>query len=622
MSQRIPESFIQEVLSRNDIVEIIRSRVSLTQRGDNHLARCPFHEEKTPSFNVSHSKQFYYCFGCSASGNAIGFLIAFDHMEFREAVTYLASQAGLEMPAFQTDDDNQRYQSLYQVLEDAARYYRTALRNHPPAIEYLKSRGVSGLTAKHFGLGYAPDGGRQSLQELANPNIPDWKTALATSGLTIIKDSDRPYERFRNRIMFPIRNIQGQIIGFGGRSLGNAQPKYLNSPETPLFHKGNELYGLHEARQHSPKLSQLVVVEGYMDVIALHQHGITHAVATLGTAVTAKQVQKCLRYVNHVTFCFDGDRAGRQAAWKALTIALPLLRDGIHISFLFLPEAEDPDSLVRKIGADAFLQRLAQAVPLPEVFFKELKAQAPLDSPADKAHYGQQAAQYLNAMPHGLFRQLMYDQLAKELQIESQALTTLLQPQPSSPAPAQPSGHTKLSTHDKRAIPHRAKEGQFILEEQLISHLLKDTALATQFHIQEFEQLMLDTDQLRDTFLELDAVESNLPKPTPLKYGRLFVHIAKILHQYPTATIGELLLLVEGEPERQLVATLAARPLLLPLENIKNEFLGGLSSVKQQNTEMEMQLLVKKAKKSQLNLEEKRKLQTLLATLKKDASER
>lgn len=619
MSQRIPESFIQEVLSRNDIVDIIRSRVNLIQRGDNHVARCPFHEEKTPSFNVSHSKQFYYCFGCSASGNAIGFLIAFDHMEFREAVTHLASLAGLEVPTLPTDEDNHRFQNLYQVLESAAQYYRTALRNHPPAIDYLKSRGVSGMTAKNFGIGYAPGGWQGLQQNTGNHSQPDWQAALTTSGLMIAKDSERAYDRFRDRIMFPIRNIQGQIIGFGGRSLGNAQPKYLNSPETPLFHKGTELYGLHEARQFSPKLTLLVVVEGYMDVIALHQHGITNTVATLGTAVTAKQVQKCLRYVNHVTFCFDGDRAGRQAAWKALTIALPLLREGIHISFLFLPEAEDPDSLVRKIGAEAFSRQLAQALPLPEVFFKELKAQAPLDSPTDKAHFGQQAAQYLNAMPHGLFRQLMYEQLAKELQIDSEALTTLLQPPPLSPALAHAQAKP-ASTQGMRSLNRRSKDGQSILEEQLISHLLKDPSLATQFQVNEFEQLMLEGDQLRES-LGNDA-ESHPVKSTNLKYGQLFIQLAKMLHKYPTATIGELLLMIEGESERQLIAALAARPMLLPLENIKNEFLGGLTSIKQQSSEMAMQLLVEKAKKSQLNLEEKRKLQTLLATLKKDASER
>ncbi len=250
------------------------------------------------------------------------------------------------------------------------------------------------MTAKNFGIGYASPGW-QDLQDHLSEH-PDQPAALVSSGLVVTRDSGHAYDRFRDRIMFPIRNVQGQIIGFGGRSLGNSQPKYLNSPETPLFHKGSELYGLYEARRNTAKLTRLLVVEGYMDVVALHQHGITHAVATLGTAVTTRQVQKCLRYAQNLTFCFDGDRAGRQAAWKALTIALPLLREGIHISFLFLPEKEDPDSLVRKIGSEAFSRLLDESLPLSDVFFRELKSQAPLNSPADKAQLGQQAALHLN----------------------------------------------------------------------------------------------------------------------------------------------------------------------------------------------------------------------------------
>lgn len=587
MSQRIPRDFIQEVLARSDIVEIIRSRVQLVQRGDNHIARCPFHEEKTPSFNVSHSKQFYYCFGCSASGNAIGFLMAFDHMEFREAVTHLAARAGLEMPPSPQTEDQQSYQILHQVLAKAEQYYRETLRNHPAAIAYLKSRGLSGTIAKRFSLGYAP-AGWQSLQQYLTPTA-EQAGALVTSGLVIAKNQEHNYDRFRERIMFPIRNIQGQIIGFGGRTLGNEQPKYLNSPETPLFHKGLELYGLYEARQHTAKLTQLVVVEGYMDVIALHQHGITHAVATLGTAVTAKQVQKCLRYVNQLVFCFDGDKAGRRAAWKALTIALPLLREGIHIGFLFLPEAEDPDSLVRKIGASAFTARLQQAIALPEVFFTELKSQFPPNSAANKAHFGQQAAQYLNTMPHGLFRQLMYEQLAQELAIKSEELSQLLQP----PAPQPTALHPAKTT----AAARPASQWLMPPMQQAISLLLKHPPLNTAVNLAEFETI-------------------------ELAHKSIFVEILQTLRQHPTITIGEILAQIEDEPERQLIAKLAAREFAIPAEKMENEFSGVLSSIRQQHLEQEIQLLVEKAKKLQLNLEEKRKLQTLLATLKKDASER
>ncbi len=331
-----------------------------------------------------------------------------------------------------------------------------------------------------------------------------------------------------------------------------------------------------------------------MDVIALHQHGITNAVATLGTAVTAKQVQKCLRYISHLTFCFDGDRAGRQAAWKALSITLPLLREGIHIHFLFLPETEDPDSLVRKIGGEAFAQQLAQALPLPEVFFKELKSQTPLDSPANKAHFGQQAAQYLNTMPHGLFRQLMYEQLAKELAMDAEALNSLLQPpQPQPPAVLPGSNKPSLSTERRSTSPMPR-----MLAEQVISLLLQYPVLAKEGNPREYE-----------------AFENSQPI-------KLLIRIWDTFLEHPTITIGELLAQIDDEPERQLIAKLAAKPKLLPLENVKNEFSGGLFSLKQQSAELEMQFLVEKTKKSQLNLEEKRQLQTLLATLKKDASER
>jgi DNA primase len=593
MSQRIPDSFIQEVIAHNDIVEIIRSRVQLIQRGDNHVARCPFHEEKTPSFNVSHSKQFYHCFGCGASGNIIGFLIAFDHLEFREAVAHLAARAGLTIPTTDHEEDTQRYQLLYEVLSTAAQYYAHTLRHNQQAIHYLKSRGVSGVTAKHFEIGYAPAGWEQLAQQMPEP---ERQTALTTSGLTIVKEQ-RAYDRFRDRIMFPIRNAQGKIIGFGGRTLGDGQPKYLNSPETPLFHKGAELYGLYEARQHTAKLTQLVIVEGYMDVVALHQYGITYTVATLGTAVTAKQIQKCLRYVNQLIFCFDGDSAGRQAAWKALTIALPLLREGIHIHFLFLPDGEDPDTLVRKIGAGGFLDQLTQAPPLTEVFFKEMQNQIPLKSPAAKAQFGQQTAQYLNTMPHGLFRQLMYAELAKILAIGPEALNDLLQPS------SQPTAATSTPVSKGAAVrTHRANEAMpRALSEKIIGLLLEHPSLANEADPHQYEFIQSEPDK---------------------HPSRLLMRIWKLLRQQPTMTIGELLAQLEEEPERQLIAQLAARPKILSTEKLKDEFNGGLMTLTQQNNAQQMQILVEKAKKSELNLEEKRKLQTLLAKLKRDASER
>jgi DNA primase len=599
MASRIPSAFIQEVLARSDIVEIVRSRVQLKQRGDNHLARCPFHEEKSPSFNVSQSKQFYYCFGCGASGNAIGFLIAYDHMEFREAVAWLASRAGLEIPTTTENEDTPRYQLLHQTMDGAMQYYRAALRNHLPAIDYLKSRKVLGITAKNFNIGYAP-GGWEDLQAHFNGQ-PELQEALTTSGLVIAKEAGRTYDRFRDRIMFPIRNIQGLIIGVGGRSLGEAQPKYLNSPETPVFHKGSELYGLYEARRFTSKLARLIVVEGYMDVVALHQHGITEAVATLGTAVTAKQVQKCLRYVSQLIFCFDGDRAGRNAAWKALTISLPLLREGVHIRFLFLPEKEDPDSLIRKIGPAAFSQLLEKSVPLAEVFFKELKTQSPLNSPADKAQFGRQAAEHLNTMPHGLFRELMYGQLAQELAIDAENLQQLLQSSVVKNPPLTPANET-------------AKPATLPVSNKKPAAGLSGRQLLPPLHLAI--SLLLQQPALSELFVDAELELLDIPGK------KLLSQILHALREQPGQTTGELLASIEDEQEQQLIAQLASRTPALSQEAMKMELLGALSNLEQQSVEQNINQLVEKAKKSQLNLEEKRKLQTLLAKIKRDANER
>lgn len=590
MVNRIPQTFIQEVLTRNDIVEIIRSRVQLTQRGDKHLARCPFHEEKTPSFNVSHSKQFYYCFGCGAGGNAIGFLIAYDHMDFREAVAYLAARAGLEIPSDPTEDKTQKQNILYLMLDSAMQYYCVNLRRTHAAIHYLQSRGVSGVTAKKFGIGYAP-AAWDGLSKQLGDNLEKTQ-ALIESGLVIRKDEQRCYDRFRERIMFPIRNPHGKIIGFGGRTLTQAQPKYLNSPETPVFHKGHELYGLYEARQ-SGMLSQLLVVEGYMDVVALHQHGVTQAVATLGTAVTSAQIQKCLRYVNHLIFCFDGDRAGRHAAWKALTLTLPLLREGIHIRFLFLPEKEDPDSLVQKIGANAFLKLLEQSQPLSQVFFSELKSQNPMATPADKAQLGQEAMHYLNTMPHGLFRQLMCEQLAKELDLSSDRLDELMQNPPSAPA-------ERISHYEKKT-PARVRKKVSVISPAL----------------RAIRALLQNQGALSDSIWQCI---NEWPEWTV--EDQLFKKIGPILKDHPTLNLGLILSHIEDETLHPLLIDLASQTIPISPEEAHAEIKGALMVLKKQKVEEEVQHMVDKAKKSQLNLEEKRKLQTLLSKLKKDACER
>ena len=357
-SGRIPPTFIDDLLARVDIVDVIEPRVRLRQRGRDFLARCPFHEERTPSFSVSREKQFYYCFGCRASGTAITFLMEYDGLGFVDAVEELAERVGMEVPRTGPDpggagregrDRSVDLDAVYAALERANRYFRLQLREHPGkdrAVEYLKSRGLSGELAARFELGFAPPGWEGLASALGDAG--KGVQVLEHAGLVARRDGGTPYDRFRDRVMFPIRDRRGRVVGFGGRIIGDGEPKYLNSPDGPVFHKGRELYGQYQVlRGRGSRPSRLVVVEGYMDVVALAQFGIDHAVATLGTAATRDHLQQLYRSTREVVFCFDGDPAGRDAAWRALEQALPLMREGRQAAFLFLPEGEDPDSFVR-----------------------------------------------------------------------------------------------------------------------------------------------------------------------------------------------------------------------------------------------------------------------------------
>ncbi len=373
----IPKSFIQDLLNRLDIVDVIGRYVPLKKAGANFVASCPFHNEKSPSFTVSQSKQFYHCFGCGAHGTAIGFVMEHGGLGFVDAVEELARGAGVTVPHEAPAPGQVQHKvapDLYEVMQSATRYYRDQLKQSPRAIDYLKQRGLSGEIAARFGIGYAPDGW-QNLQGL----VPDYQDpSLLETGLVIENDEGKRYDRFRDRIMFPIVNARGQVIGFGGRVLDVGEPKYLNSPETALFEKGHELYGLFQAQKAIRASRQVLVVEGYMDVVALAQHGVEYAVATLGTATTPYHVQKLLRLTDKVVFCFDGDAAGQRAAWRALENALPQLVDGKHVAFLFLPPEHDPDSFVREQGTAAFEQLLQEALPLSGYLLRELSAQVDL----------------------------------------------------------------------------------------------------------------------------------------------------------------------------------------------------------------------------------------------------
>ncbi|MGQ9425793.1 DNA primase [Gilvimarinus sp. F26214L] len=441
MSARIPQSFIDDLLDRVDIVELVDARVKLKKSGKNYSACCPFHDEKTPSFTVTQDKQFYYCFGCGASGNAIGFLMDYDRLSFPEAVEQLARLSGLEVPREQRQASSQELarerdrKTIYSLLEAAASFYQQALRQHPAkghAVGYLQRRGLSGEVARDFGLGFAPPGWDNLLRALGTE--PDDQRLLIESGMLINRDDNHKlYDRFRDRIMFPIRDVRGRVIGFGGRVLGDGKPKYLNSPESPVFHKGEELYGLYEARQANSQLKRVMVVEGYMDVVALSQFGISYGVATLGTACREDHLKKAFKYTQEVVFCFDGDNAGRMAARRALENSLPVMTDGRQVRFLFLPDGEDPDTLVRQIGAKKFTHLIEHALPLEEFFFDALCEDLDVRSMEGRARLSKLAAPMLNRLPKGVYRELMFSSLAKRTGLEVHTLLELVEEVPLQP---------------------------------------------------------------------------------------------------------------------------------------------------------------------------------------------
>ncbi len=430
MAGRIPQSFIDEVVARSDIVEIIGARVSLKKAGREYKACCPFHSEKTPSFWVSPEKQFYHCFGCGAHGTVVGFLMQYEKLEFPEAIAELAERAGLELPHEAQNTRDPSGLDLYELMAAAARFFEQNLQDNARARAYSAARGIDAETEAKFALGYAPDSWNALLTRLG-PSEQERRRLLQV-GLIIERDTrggERQtgfYDRFRDRLMFPIRDSRGRVLAFGGRVIDQGEPKYLNSPETALFHKGRELYGLYEARQARADFKRLLIVEGYMDVVRLHQAGITYAVATLGTATTQEHLNKIFRITSEVTFCFDGDRAGRAAAWRALENALPMARDGRELKFLFLPDGEDPDTLVAAEGHDGFEARMKSALPLSEYLVKQLAQEVDLSHVDGRAKLAALARPLFARMPEGVFRELLADRLAAEIRMPAPKLKDLL----------------------------------------------------------------------------------------------------------------------------------------------------------------------------------------------------
>ncbi|WP_372741154.1 DNA primase [Neptunomonas sp.] len=483
MAGRIPQNFIDDLLARVNIVDLIDGRVKLKKSGKNYSGLCPFHQEKSPSFSVSPDKQFYYCFGCGAGGNAIGFLMEYDRLEFPQAVEEVAKLVGVDVPRDeQQEQQRNEYKAQYNILDAAASYYQKQLKSHQhrdQAVSYLKSRGLTGKIAHLFGIGYAPPGWDNLLKALGT--TPQEQQLLETSGMLIRhEEKDSLYDRFRERIIFPIRDMRGRVIAFGGRVLGDDKPKYLNSPETDTFHKSRELYGLYEARKLSTKLERIIIVEGYMDVISLAQFGITYAVATLGTATTAQHLERLFKTVPEIIFCFDGDNAGRKAAERALEAALPIIKDGLQARFLFLPEGEDPDTLIRQESKQGFEKRLNEAPQLSDFFFRSLSEEVDMTSMDGRARFSNKALPLIQQMKTSLLQQMMLEKICEVTGLTLEQINSTINLTQSTPPIATPNESVSRPTfRPQKPFSNTTPKETASLCSHIISLLLHHPALAS-----------------------------------------------------------------------------------------------------------------------------------------------
>ncbi len=568
MSGRIPREFIDELLVRVDIVDLIDSHIPLKKTGTNYVARCPFHTEKTPSFSVNRNKQFFHCFGCGASGNAIGFLMDFSHLDFVEAVEDLAAFAGIDVPresfvrqaGVKKDDLN----SLYGVMEQVAAFYVEQLRGCPEAIDYLKARGVKGEVARDFMLGYAPDkwnalAGRFS-QKL-----------LIEAGLLVSKEDGQAYDRFRGRIMFPIRDKRARIIGFGGRVLDDSLPKYLNSPETSLFHKAREVYGLYELLEKNSKPQRILIVEGYMDVIALAQFGIHYAVAALGTAATQAHLDLLFRLSSELVFCFDGDKAGREAAWRAIASVFPSLKGGRSCRIMLLPHNHDPDSLVREEGLDKFIERVQTAQALSDYFFEHFSKDLKLSEMEGRSNLRTEAESYLTQLPIGAFREMMFEKLsslAKQHILDNQAILA----------------------YKKQQGKYRQKQGRPSLPGFVMALLLQNPKF-----IEIVEQKEIDWN-----CLEFEGIEK-------------FKSILQVIADEKPSNYGVLLEVYRDHADEAIVKKLAALDLMIPDDGVEAEFCDALNGLLKQGREAGITRLQAKAQSKGLDSQEQETLVKMLA---------
>lgn len=569
MAGRIPDTFIQDLLARTDLVELIEARVPLKRSGSNYTARCPFHDEKTPSFSVSRTKQLYYCFGCGAKGTAISFLMDYDRLSFPEAIEALAEVHGLEVPREDGDSGQRqsqdRIRAIFDALERASRFYQQQLRSHPEAskaIDYLRGRGVTGELAQRYQVGYAPGGMR-------NLPMTEPLEIQKAAGLVNEKSPGRTMDWFRDRIIFPIRDRRGRTIGFGGRVIGDGQPKYLNSPETDIFHKHREVYGLFELLDAVRKPEAILVVEGYMDVIALSQFGVLNAVAALGTATSTDHVALLFRYTSVIVFCFDGDSAGRRAAWKALESSLPHLREGRQVRFLMLPDGHDPDSLVRQEGAEAFRTRIMEAQPFSDYFFESLEAGLDLGSIEGRAALTAKAEPFMEKIHPGVFREMLQERLS---QITGRA----------------GNGFKANRIRPERSLARTGK-GQPSAFRTFMALLIQHPALVDH----------LDTQSL-------NLLVNGQPQ------GPLLRVVVEFLMSHPHVTSAGLIEGLRNVPEGDLVARLASWDSQVVEEQAEPTFLDYLRHLTgSRSRESRLKDLIDRARSGALTLEEREELRTL-----------
>ena len=635
MAGLIPQSFIDDLLNRTDIVDVVSSRVQMKKAGKNYTACCPFHKEKTPSFSVSPDKQFYYCFGCGAGGNALGFIMDHDNLDFPQAVEELAKAAGMEIPREESGRPHKPRQPtdspLYPLLTAAADFYRQALKSHPArkaAVDYLKGRGLTGEIARDFGLGFAPPGWDNLYKHLSSDTLQ--QKAMIDAGLLVENaETGKRYDRFRDRVMFPIRDSRGRIIAFGGRVLGDDKPKYLNSPETPVFHKGQELYGLFEARKFNRSLDEIIVVEGYMDVIALAQQGLRNAVATLGTATSEEHMKRLFRVVPSVLFCFDGDQAGRNAAWRALEATLPCLQDGRRARFLFLPEGEDPDTLVRSEGTDAFKARINQhAQPLADYFFQQLTEEADPRSLEGKAHMATLAAPLIDKVPGANLRTLMRQRLSEITGLTSETVSQLAQKAPPPPQTAYDPGI------DYDAMPDYSDFQQpdaYVPQQEWTPK--KPGAGGKKWENKPWDKKGKRGGEREQAWIPvgvepptLTALRTLLHHPQLAKKvedaghfaaedqtnNQLLIALVEAVQKNPKLSSIQLLSRWHGTEQGRLLQRLLEKEWLIDADNLEQQFFDTITSLSARQRERNLEQLLRKARQGELSSEEKQQLLDLL----------